>query len=175
MTAWHGLEARVRRQWALLSFTRSIPIQGDGTAAFQTNFRLTFLLFLSFPLLFFFPFPFSFSSAQFLQKVNPPSSFLERPFMFQKASLCLFAWKRESMVIIFLYLRFSCLGVAFRTEQGVGNLFRKIGVGLRILRRDEKFFSRKFEFLKRRHADGIVSVRVIKSAKNKQARQEGRL
>lgn len=79
------------------------------------------------------------------------------------------------MVIIFLYLRFSCLGVAFRTEQGVGNLFRKIGVGLRILRRDEKFFSRKFEFLKRRHADGIVSVRVIKSAKNKQARQEGRL
>lgn len=95
--------------------------------------------------------------------------------MFQKASLCLFAWKRESMVIIFLYLRFSRLGVAFRTEQGVGNLFRKIGVGLRILRRDEKFFSRKFEFLKRRHADGIVSVRVIKSAKNKQARQEGRL
>lgn len=32
------------------------------------------------------------------------------------------------MVIIFLYLRFSCLGVAFRTEQGVGNLFRKIGL-----------------------------------------------
>lgn len=129
---------------------------------FSSSFLSSFFLFL-------------FLRHSFFRKWTPPSSFLERPFMFQKASLCLFAWKRESMVIIFLYLRFSCLGVAFRTEQGVGNLFRKIGVGLRILRRDEKFFSRKFEFLKRRHADGIVSVRVIKSAKNKQARQEGRL
>lgn len=66
-------------------------------------------LFLSFPLLFFFPFPFSFSSAQFLQKVNP-SLFLSRAAIYvSEASLCLFAWKRESMVIIFLYLRFSRL------------------------------------------------------------------
>lgn len=94
MTAWHGLEARVRRQWALLSFTRSIPIQGDGTAAFQTNFRLTFLLFLSFPLLFFFPFPFSFSSAQFLQKVNP-SLFLSRAAIYVSESFSLFVCVEE--------------------------------------------------------------------------------
>lgn len=76
MTVWHGLEARVRRQWALLSFTRSIPIQGDGTAAFQTNFRLTFLLFLSFPLLFFLLFFFFF----FFGTVSSESEPLPLPF-----------------------------------------------------------------------------------------------
>lgn len=148
MTAWHGLEARVRRQWALLSFTRSIPIQGDGTAAFQTNFRLTFLTFFFLFLFFsFFFFSFSFSSAQFLQKVNP-SLFLSRAAIYvSEASLCLFAWKRESMVIIFLYLRFSRLGVAFRTEQGVGNLFRKIGLRFENIEKGWKIFLPKIWIL----------------------------
>lgn len=133
-----------------------------GTAAFQTNFRVTFLLFLSSPLLFFF-----FSSAQFLQKVNPP---FERPFMFPPRLLCGTLCTRESMVIIFPLFTFLCF-LAFWTEQRVGNIPRD-RVSLRIFEGNKgwKIFSRKFEFSKR-HADGIVSVRVIKSAENKQARQ----
>lgn len=147
MTAWHGLEARVRRQWALLSFTRSIPIQGDGTAAFQTNFRLTFLLFLSFPLLFFLLFFFFFFFGT-VSSESEPSLFLSRAAIYvSEASLCLFAWKRESMVIIFLYLRFSRLGVAFRTEQGVGNLFRKIGLRFENIEKGWKIFLPKIWIL----------------------------
>lgn len=85
--------------------------------------------------------PFSFFSSSFLfsfsfffffgtvSSESEPSLSLSRAAIYvSEASLCLFAWKRESTVIIFLYLRFSRLGVAFRTKQGVGNLFRKIGL-----------------------------------------------
>lgn len=94
MTAWHGLEARVRRQWALLSFTRSIPIQGDGTAAFQTNFRLTFLLFLSFPLLFFLLFFFFFFFGT-VSSESEPSLFLSRAAIYVSESFSLFVCVEE--------------------------------------------------------------------------------
>lgn len=101
---------------------------------FSSSFLSSFFLFL-------------FLRHSFFRKWTPPSSFLERPFMFQKASLCLFAWKRESMVIIFLYLRFSRLGVAFRTEQGVGNLFRKIGLRFENIEKGWKIFLPKIWIL----------------------------
>lgn len=94
MTVWHGLEARVRRQWALLSFTRSIPIQGDGTAAFQTNFRLTFLLFLSFPLLFFLLFFFFFFFGT-VSSESKPSLFLSRAAIYVSESFSLFVCVEE--------------------------------------------------------------------------------
>lgn len=103
MTAWHGFRGAGQETMGVALVYEKHPIQ--GTAAFQTNFRVTFPLlplFHPFSLLFFF-----FSSAQFLQ--NPPFPFRAAiyvseapPCLLFSATLC----TRESMVIIFLYLRF---------------------------------------------------------------------
>lgn len=155
MTAWHGLKARVRRQWALLSFTRSIPIHEAGE---QPRFRQTFVLPSSFFfLLLFFSFFFfgtvsSESEPPFRAAIYVSSSFALRNSLYERVDGNYFSFIYVSLVSLF---ERSNVLVSSRIFEG---------------NKGWKIFSRKFEFSKR-HADGIVSVRVIKSAENKQARQ----
>lgn len=163
MTAWHGLKARVRRQWALLSFTRSIPIHEAGE---QPRFRQTFVLPSSFFfLLLFFSFFFFFgtvsseSEPPFRAAIYVSSSFALRNSLYERV---------DGNYFSFIYVSLVSL---FQRSNVLVNIPRD-RASLRIFEGNKgwKIFFRKFEFSKR-HADGIVSVRVIKSAKNKQARQ----
>lgn len=131
MTAWHGLKARVRRQWALLSFTRSIPIHEVGE---QPRFRQTFVLPSSFFfLLLFFSF-FFFGTVS--SESEPP--FRAAIYVSSSFALCNSLYERvDGNYFSFIYVSL----VSLFERSNVLEIFREIGQvwGYSKGIRDEKF------------------------------------